>query len=150
MTSNHETFHALVDPSLLGHSNSNGNHGINGHSHGSMLDAELPIDPALFALEQTVNDVRRGKVKLDPGVGVGTGTSHTGREQIGVGSSSHHGSGNVIHTVHQSDGLGMTFDGVDAGLLDEDFDPAIREIVNSLTIAQQVSPYLRPVHVTYS
>ena len=60
-------------------------------------NVDIPIDPALFELEGLVNDVRRGKVKLDE--------------------------------EHELDGVGLD---------DDDIDPALREIVNSLTNAQQV------------
>ena len=66
------------------------------HRYGR-IDSTLPIDPALFELEGLVNDVRRGKVRLDEPM----------EEEQDV--------------------------------MDEhDIDPALREIVNSLTNAQQV------------
>jgi len=78
------TFEFQIDPAL--HQLGKGN-------------VDIPIDPALFELEGLVNDVRRGKVKLD------------GED-------------------HEMDAVGME---------DDDIDPALREIVNSLTNAQQVS-----------
>lgn len=74
----------LIDPALhrLGHDAS-----------------AIPIDPALFELEGLLNDVRRGKIRLDD-----------------------------------------TADDQDVGGIgDDEIDPALRAIVNSLTNAQQVS-----------
>jgi len=64
---------------------------------------DIPIDPALFELEGFVNDVRRGKVKLDDPL-------------------------EVPEPILPED---------------NEIDPALREIVNSLTNAQQVS-FARP------
>ena len=63
-------------------------------------DPHMHIDPALFEIEGIVNDVRRGKVKLE---------DHEAEQQ------EHHGH-----------------------LEEDEIDPALREIVNSLTNAQQV------------
>lgn len=109
-----------VDPSLLVY-------GTGGH--------DLPIDPALFAIERVVNDVRKGKIKPEiqdareaqrsPGLGQG---GHDGAG--GTGSSSNTAMGTIPEHLASADtGLDM---------LDEEFDPALREIVNSLTNAQQV------------
>jgi hypothetical protein len=81
---------------------------------------DLAIDPALFAIEQVVEDVRRGKVKLyDEGSGGNEDQVQVDADMTGSGDASGH-----------QDGLGM---------MDDEFDPALREIVNSLTNAQQVS-----------
>lgn len=63
--------------------------------------SSTPIDPALFELEGLVNDVRKGKIKLD----------------------------DVDEPEH-------------VGVDDDDIDPALRAIVNSLTNAQQASLFL--------
>ena len=86
MITNEAGFEFQIDPAL--HQLGKGN-----------VEIPIPIDPALFELEGLVNDVRRGKVKLDV-------------------------------DDHDMDGGGME---------DDDIDPALREIVNSLTNAQQVS-----------
>jgi hypothetical protein len=86
----------------------------------SGAEADLAIDPALFAIEQVVEDVRRGKVKLyDEGSGGNEDQVQIDADLPGPGDASGH-----------PDGLGM---------MDDEFDPALREIVNSLTNAQQVS-----------
>lgn len=93
-----------VDPSLLGL--------VTGHALGK---DELPLDPALFAIEQVVNDVRKGKIKSE--------------EQSGHGQLD-----NAPQQVACGDAAGTD-------MLDEEFDPALREIVNSLTNAQQVCTF---------
>lgn len=123
-----KAYKVQVDPSLLAY-------GTGGH--------DVPIDPALFAIEQVVNDVRKGKIKPEVqdtttqrSSGQGQGQGGQGANDGGTTSSS-----NVAGVIPADppQNLGA----VDTGgmdLLDEEFDPALREIVNSLTNAQQVSP----------
>ena len=82
----------------------------------SASTGEIPIDPALFAIEQIVNDARKNKARQ-----VGEDETRRAVEQIPVSEENEAGNG--------SNELGM---------LDDEFDPALREIVNSLTNAQQV------------
>lgn len=82
----------------------------------SASTGEIPIDPALFAIEQIVNDARRNKARQ-----VGEDETRRAVEQLPVSEENEAGNG--------SNELGM---------LDDEFDPALREIVNSLTNAQQV------------
>jgi hypothetical protein len=78
---------------------------------------DIPIDPALFAIEQIVNDARKNKARE-----VGEDETRRAVEQISVNNEETE-NGNGSHEL---------------GMLDDEFDPALREIVNSLTNAQQV------------
>lgn len=84
---------------------------------------DVPIDPALFAMEQVVNDVRKGKIKLEERVD--EEARRPGQGQVDEPGPS------APQVTHGDAGGGMD-------LMDEEFDPALREIVNSLTNAQQV------------
>ena len=86
------------------------------------IDDEIPIDPALFAIEQIVNDARKNKDRL-------AGEDEARR------AAAH----SPIQVTEQEEEV-LNEGGEDAGIgmLDEEFDPALREIVNSLTNAQQV------------
>lgn len=114
-----------VDPSFLGYGGG---------------DQDLPIDPALFAIEQVVNDVRKGKIKPElqdatqQSRVTGQGHGH-GHETISPSTTL----AAIAAATAPSHHLGGTeTGGID--MLDEEFDPALREIVNSLTNAQQVCP----------
>jgi hypothetical protein len=97
-----------------------------GQSAGGGGETEDPvIDPALFAYEQVVDDVRIGKVNLY-NEGEGEGEGEHGVEE---GQTNAHASGS---------GSGGGQHDLEAEMMDEEFDPALREIVNSLTNAQQV------------
>jgi hypothetical protein len=85
-------------------------------------DGDLAIDPALFAIEQVVEDVRKGKVNLYNDEANGHGNGDHEAEEDGI-------------NAHASGSAGGQHD---LEMLDEEFDPALREIVNSLTNAQQV------------
>jgi hypothetical protein len=108
-------FQVQVDPSLLVY-------GAGGH--------DLPIDPALFAIEQVVNDVRKGKIKPD--------VQDANQKEAATGAQHREASSSSM--IGNSDPVPQHLGAVDTGLdiLDEEFDPALREIVNSLTNAQQV------------
>lgn len=124
-SSTRNSYHAQVDPSLLAY-------GTGGH--------DVPIDPALFALEQVVNDVRKGKIKPE--------VQDAHQRSSGLGQGQGQGAHNGTGTASSSSMTGVMgsdpphLGAVETGgmdLLDEEFDPALREIVNSLTNAQQVS-----------
>jgi hypothetical protein len=89
-------------------------------------DQDIPIDPALYAIEQIVNDARKHKARQD-------GEDETRRAVAQVPDHDGHDDsrGGGDGQVGEGEGSGI-------GLLDEEFDPALREIVNSLTNAQQV------------
>jgi len=103
----------ILDPSLLSTSGED--------------PSTFPIDPALYAIEEVVQDARRGKIlladeRLHPVKrDAPTPSFSPGRRVEG------HGAGAEAHTLAR----GMQAD-------DEGIDPALREIVNSLTNAQQV------------
>ena len=105
-------------------------HTINGQLHPQSIIAssrdidDIPLDPALFVIEEVVNDVRRGKIRLhEHGQAVNA-------ETRAVPAASEAIEGHAIS-------------------LDEDgIDPALREIVDSLTNAQQVST-LFCLHASY-
>ncbi|KAK4686881.1 hypothetical protein P7C73_g3243, partial [Tremellales sp. Uapishka_1] len=81
---------------------------------------DIPIDPALFAIEQVVNDVRQGRIRLDeeaPSPGEAPDEPH--------------------HQQHHHHDIAHEHEGIQ--LDDHEIDPALREIVNSLTNAQQSS-----------
>ena len=87
------------------------------------IDDDLPIDPALFAIEQIVNDARKNnKDRL-------TGEEEARRAVASIPTQLVDQEEEVINDGGEDAGIGM---------LDEEFDPALREIVNSLTNAQQV------------
>ncbi|WWC70102.1 uncharacterized protein I206_104049 [Kwoniella pini CBS 10737] len=101
--------------------------GINGHGQ------PTPIDPILFEIAQVVEDVNKGKIKLDlqpsPPQPHPT-TINNNVEQIQQNSVQLQSSGH--QQGHAQDG------NVDVNL-DVEIDPTLREIVNSLTNAQQSS-----------
>jgi hypothetical protein len=81
---------------------------------------DIPIDPALFAIEQIVNDARKGKVRMYADEDARpVEPASTLAETVGEDNEGENGQ----HVI---------------GLMDDEFDPALREIVNSLTNAQQV------------
>lgn len=87
---------------------------------GSHSASDVVIDPALFGLEAVVNDVRSGKVRVDGQPGDARPvTQADGDAAVPAPEEGGHES----HEIHLDD------DGID---------PALREIVNSLTNAQQV------------
>lgn len=135
-----ESLQSLIDPSLrhLIPGDTTGDIDASGSLLGSHLTSDVPIDPSLFDLERVVNDARTGKLSSQP-LGPDDGmiapiNPHT--QPIGV-----------EHTVHSQQDTGHiepqqqqeTAD-IEAQGEDEEIDPALREIVNSLTNAQQVSP----------
>lgn len=95
-----------------------------GQSQG--LDQDIPIDPALFDIEQIVYDARKNKERL-------MGEEETRRAVDHLPVQMAEAEEEVMNDHGDDNGAG---DGL--GLLDEEFDPALREIVNSLTNAQQV------------
>lgn len=103
---------AELDPSLLA---------LSGAS------SSTPIDPQLFTIEQVVHDVQRGRVDdLERDLTV----DGVGQEVV------------EEHPHHMLDGDEHQQDDQHIPLDDDGIDPALREIVNSLTNAQQVSPHL--------
>ncbi|ORY32788.1 hypothetical protein BCR39DRAFT_521571 [Naematelia encephala] len=116
------------DPALLELSKSSINTTSNPSAHhdpigiGVGVGEYVAIDPALFEIEDVVNDVRRGKIRLDE-VQVQVDDEHP--QEQGQGHGHGHGTGGG-----GGGNEGMTLD-------DEEIDPALREIVNSLTNAQQ-------------
>lgn len=89
-------------------------------AHPQSIEDDIPIDPALFAIEQIVNDARKNKERL-----VGEEEARRAVAQLPI----HAEEEEVMNDGGDDQGIGM---------LDEEFDPALREIVNSLTNAQQV------------
>jgi hypothetical protein len=79
------------------------------YHHFSNSANDIPLDPALFDLERVVEDARRGKYDLEP-----------------------------EHHVDGDEGEHRVEDDVEVEEMDDEIDPALREIVNSLTNAQQV------------
>lgn len=101
----------LVDPALLAASNQS--------------STEFPIDPALFAIEEVVEDVRRGKPRL----------SDESRPETTVTSTCNHDLQQVATQLLEASSSAQV-----VHIDDDGIDPALREIVNSLTNAQQVRP----------
>ncbi len=87
---------------------------------------DFPIDPALYAIEKVVEDVRRGKVRLDKDQSRQDGRKSAG-EQVAQAVNSFDTA--VTDSQEITSAVNMEDDGID---------PALREIVNSLTNAQQV------------
>jgi hypothetical protein len=90
-------------------------------------DDEIPIDPALFDIEQIVNDARKNKERL-----LGEEEARRAVAQLPIPMAE--AEEEVMN--HGGDDAGVVGDGME--MLDDEFDPALREIVNSLTNAQQV------------
>lgn len=114
---------------------------------------DIPIDPALFELEQVVQSVRANPVASTSYLGSPTSasvdTSRNNRRRV----SNHAASASQPQTLGQAVSVidpSLVGEGGNAVAgpsrsteLGEEFDPTIREIVKSLTNAQQVS-YLEP------
>jgi len=104
--------------------------------------APAPLDPALFAIEQVVNDVNRGRIAAgDLAMGIGMVREEERQPEpepepepvpVPVTLPPHPQESEQV-AVH----VELPVD-ADAGLEDDGIDPALREIVNSLTNAQQV------------
>lgn len=108
-----------LDPSLLALA-----------SHGT---SSTPLDPALFTIEQVVNDVREGRIGPDDLRDEPKPADHTEQgvsEPVMEEESHPH-----AHTQQEPEPEPET----ELQLDDDGIDPALREIVNSLTNAQQVS-----------
>ncbi|WVW84022.1 hypothetical protein I302_106050 [Kwoniella bestiolae CBS 10118] len=104
----------FIDPIFPGTSDQNGYTGLGGMGEVGVG----PIDPSLLEIAQVVEDVNKGKIRLDEPINpVGDVGGNGQAEQAGVVN----GGG-----------------GGDVGL-DVEIDPTLREIVNSLTNAQQSS-----------
>jgi len=114
MSRQHDTeSKSQVDPSLLAASGD--------------AASEFPIDPALYAIEEVVDDVRKGKIRLQEQSVQEEGGEPVKQDGVhGVPSLAMGASGD-----HHGTGQGMQIE-------DDGIDPALREIVNSLTNAQQV------------
>lgn len=96
-----------------------------------------PLDPALFTIEQVVNDVREGRIGPDdlrdeP-------KPEANAEESGTDPVSQEDPHAQAHAPPEPEPEPET----ELQLDDDGIDPALREIVNSLTNAQQVS-FLRP------
>jgi hypothetical protein len=98
-----------------------------GVGHSQSIEEDIPIDPALYAIEQIVNDARKNKERLV-------------REEETRRAVAHI----PIPVAEEEEEEAMNHGGEDTGMgmLDDEFDPALREIVNSLTNAQQVCHYI--------
>lgn len=120
-----------VDPQLLALAAA-----ASGHSSASQ------IDPALFAIEQVVNDVNRGRIGItDLGLSIGAPSTREERNDepeavhgipappaLEISDDASHGH---VDMPPEADSIHIQLD-------DDGIDPALREIVNSLTNAQQV------------
>lgn len=98
-----------------------------GVGHSQSIEEDIPIDPALYAIEQIVNDARKNKERL-------LGEEEARRAVAHI----------PIPVAEEEEEEAMNHGGEDSGIgmLDDEFDPALREIVNSLTNAQQVCHHL--------
>lgn len=98
-----------------------------GVGHPQSIEEDIPIDPALYAIEQIVNDARKNKERL-------LGEEEARRAVAHI----------PIPVAEEEEEEAMNHGGEDTGIgmLDDEFDPALREIVNSLTNAQQVCHHL--------
>ena len=94
-----------------------------GVGHPQSIEEDIPIDPALYAIEQIVNDARKNKERLVREEETRRAVAHI---PIPVAEDEEE---HVMNHGGEDTGMGM---------LDDEFDPALREIVNSLTNAQQV------------
>jgi len=94
-----------------------------GVGHQQSIEEDIPIDPALYAIEQIVNDARKNKERLVREEETRRAVAHI---PIPVAEEEEE---HVMNDGQEDTGMGM---------LDDEFDPALREIVNSLTNAQQV------------
>jgi hypothetical protein len=110
-----------VDPALVQ---------LSGGTHSGHLDVQtdasradtvhdLPLDPALFEIQNVIEDARKGKVSL----------TEADKREV-----------DAVHPPASADDQHMDLGGEE---WNEDIDPALREIVNSLTNAQAVSHALR-------
>lgn len=134
-----ESLQFLIDPSLrhLIPGDTTGGIDASGSLLGSHLTSDVPIDPSLFDLERVVNDARTGKLSSQP-PGPDDGmiapiNPHT--QPIGVEHTVH----SQLDTGHIEPQPQQETADIEAQGEDEEIDPALREIVNSLTNAQQVS-----------
>ncbi|WRT66469.1 uncharacterized protein IL334_003428 [Kwoniella shivajii] len=104
---------------------------LNGIGLGSASElGNQVIDPSLFEIAQVVQDVNNGKIKLDDPslLPVQSHTQNQNQNQ------------NQAHVDHIQNHDGLTENQQGDGLhLDVEIDPTLREIVNSLTNAQQSS-----------
>ena len=87
---------------------------------------DFPIDPALYEIDEVVQDVRKGKIRLQDESG----------HEVGVGQQD----GQALSA--QITGAGVVANAPGHDIEDDGIDPALREIVNSLTNAQQVGAAL--------
>jgi hypothetical protein len=89
----------------------------------SGASASAPIDPQLFAIESVVHDVQRGRVEdLERDLAMEAASQEV--------ADAGHPDGLLGDDGGQDEHIAIDDDGID---------PALREIVNSLTNAQQVS-----------
>jgi hypothetical protein len=101
------------------------NNGVVAHTQATEQD--IPIDPALYAIEQIVNDARKNKERL-----VGEEEARRAVAHIPI----------PVAEEEEEEAMNDGPDDTGMGMLDDEFDPALREIVNSLTNAQQVCYHL--------
>lgn len=112
----------------------------------SSTSIDLVIDPGLFDIEEVVNDVRSGKISLespnDGGPGAAAGTGNGTGSGIGLGVQGDGQEEGVDDSLGMA-GMGLLGMNMGMGLGEDEIDPALREIVNSLTNAQS---QVRPLH----
>lgn len=106
--------------------------------------SSTPLDPALFTIEQVVNDVREGRIGPDDLRDETKPADHTeeGVSEPVIEEEPH------PHTHAQPEPEPEPE--TELQLDDDGIDPALREIVNSLTNAQQVSFAFHGYELTFS
>jgi hypothetical protein len=99
-----------------------------GVGHIQSIEEDIPIDPALYAIEQIVNDARKNKERL-------VREEETRRAVAHIPIP-------VAEEEEEEEAMNHGGEDTGMGMLDDEFDPALREIVNSLTNAQQVCHHI--------
>lgn len=103
------------------------------------LGPALQIDPSLFEIEQVVNDVRRGKIRLGEDRRDEQELERSVQQPNDIAHQSHHQRQDDHPGEHGGiEGHGGLGDASEGLQMDDELDPTLREIVNSLTNAQQV------------
>ncbi|ODN82085.1 hypothetical protein L202_02400 [Cryptococcus amylolentus CBS 6039] len=103
---------------------------------GTATQDDIQIDPSLFELEKVVNDFRKGRIRLDEESEMEQREEEAIPHDEEQGSHHHH---ERPDEVDQEDMVGHSMDVSDSLQGDVEIDPTLREIVNSLTNAQQSS-----------
>ncbi|WVQ72453.1 hypothetical protein IAR50_002005 [Cryptococcus sp. DSM 104548] len=102
---------------------------------GSATQDDVQIDPSLFELEKVVNDFRKGRIRLDEEDDVEQREEELLPHEEDHASHHHERPDDMDH----EDVVGHSMDESDGLQGDVEIDPTLREIVNSLTYAQQSS-----------